>query len=158
MSNAEVRFLLAEAAHRGWIDGNAVDYYLAGAASSLEQHGIQDGDEGTVYDKATNGLVSFNRDAYLSDIRQIYENASNKMEPIMDQKWISLWMSPESWFDWRRVGLPDLNQNIISGSRGKNTPLRFWYEDAFNEKAMLEAVSKLQPAENNHWSKMWLLQ
>lgn len=157
MSNAEVRFLLAEAAHRGWIEGNAADYYLAGARASLEQHGIQHGDEAAVYDKDSNKLISFDREAYLSDIKKIYENAPNKMEPIMDQKWIALWMSPESWFDWRRVGLPDLNQHIISGSRGKNTPLRFWYEDAFNEKAMLEAVSKLEPAENNQWSKMWLL-
>lgn len=158
MSCAEVKFLLAEATYRKWIDGSALDYYLSGAKLSIEQHGVGDGDARAVYDKEANTLVSFDMAGYLSGITEAYERASDKLAPIMDQKWIALWMSAESWFDWRRTGLPDLNQHIISGSRGKNTPLRFWYEDAFNEKEMLDAVSRLDPAVNNQWSKMWLLQ
>ncbi len=158
MSCAEVKFLLAEAAHRGWIDGGALTHYINGVKSSLEQHGITDGAAKAVYDRKNNTLIAFDRALYLSNIEKVYEGASNKLEPIMDQKWIALWMSGESWFDWRRVGLPDLNKNIISGSRGQNTPIRFWYEDAFNEKEMVQAVSKLVPATNNQWSKMWLLQ
>ena len=52
-----------------------------------------------------------------------------------------------------------LNQNIISGTRGQNTPLRFIYSDAYNEANMLDAVNTgLSPAENDQWSQMWLLQ
>lgn len=158
MSCAEVDFLRAEAAHRQWVNGGVLDYVKSGVRNSFTQHGIQDGAPNAVYDAAGNRLVAFRLNDYLDSLEGRYALAANKLEVVMTQKWIAMWMSTDAWFDVRRTGLPDLNQNIISGSRGKLTPLRFWYEDAFNEREMLQAVGRLQPAENNHWAKMWLLQ
>ncbi|NJB81824.1 SusD/RagB family nutrient-binding outer membrane lipoprotein [Wenyingzhuangia aestuarii] len=158
MNVAEVQFILAEASARGWITNNAYDYYKNGIKMSFEQYEITNGDDNSIYDKANNTLISFDENEYIANVKNIFDNASNKLEPIIHQKWIALWLTSESWFDWRRTGFPDLNSNIISGSNGNNTPVRFWYTDPYNEDNMLKAIEKLQPATNNQWSKMWLLQ
>ncbi|WP_339714742.1 SusD/RagB family nutrient-binding outer membrane lipoprotein [uncultured Kriegella sp.] len=158
MNAAEVQFILAEAGVRGWVSNSALDYYNNGIQLSMGQYGISDGDPSAVYDKENNTLIPFDQGVYMAQAQQIFNDATDKMEPIMHQKWISQWFTPESWFDWRRTGLPNLNVNIISGSKGQATPLRFGIDDPFNEDNMLQAISKLQPAENDQWSKMWLLQ
>lgn len=158
MNSAEVDFTLAEASVRGWITGDAYDYYKSGIEKSFDQYAIADGDPSSVYDATNNALVEFDESAYLANTKMIFDNAADKLEPILNQKWIALWMMPDSWFDWRRTGLPDLNSNIISGTKGQNTAVRFWYDDPYNEENMLDAISKLQPATNDQWSKMWLLQ
>lgn len=158
MNAAEVQFILAEANVRGWIPNSALDYYNSGIQLSMGQYGISDGDPSAVYDRENNTLIPFDQGVYMAQAQQIFNDATDKMEPIMHQKWISQWFTPESWFDWRRTGLPNLNVNIISGSKGQATPLRFGIDDPFNEENLLQAISKLQPAENDQWSKMWLLQ
>lgn len=158
MNAAEVQFILAEASVRGWISNSALDYYNSGIRLSMGQYGISDGDPSTVYDKDNNTLVPFDQGMYMAQVQQIFNDATDKMVPIMHQKWISQWLTPESWFDWRRTGLPNLSVNIIAGTKGQEIPVRFYYDDPFNEENMLQAIGKLQPAENDQWSKMWLLQ
>tara|TARA_R110002049_G_scaffold7795_2_gene44005 strand:- start:11000 stop:12736 length:1737 start_codon:yes stop_codon:yes gene_type:complete len=155
---AEVQFILAEASVRGWISNSALDYYNNGIQLSMGQYGISDGDPSAVYDKENNTLIPFDQGVYMAQAEQIFNDATDKMEPIMHQKWISQWLTPESWFDWRRTGLPNLSVNIIAGTKGQEIPVRFYYDDPFNEENMLKAIGKLQPAENDQWSKMWLLQ
>ncbi|MBC8769062.1 SusD/RagB family nutrient-binding outer membrane lipoprotein [Arenibacter sp. BSSL-BM3] len=158
MNAAEVQFILAEASVRGWISNSALDFYNSGILLSMGQYGISDGDQSAVYDKTNNTLVPFDQGVYMAQAQQIFNDATDKMEPIMHQKWISQWLTPESWFDWRRTGFPNLSVNIIAGTKGQEIPVRFYYDDPFNEENMLQAISKLQPAENDQWSKMWLLQ
>lgn len=158
MSCAEVKFILAEASLRGWIVGNAYDYYTNGIEKSFEQYKITDGAPSAVYDKDNQSFISFNKADYLANTQSIYNNSSNKLESIISQKWIALWMTSESWFDWRRTGFPNLNENILFGTNGQNTPVRFWYDDIYNENNMIDAVNKLQPATNDQWSHMWLTQ
>jgi hypothetical protein len=79
----------------------------------------------------------------------------------MYQKWLALWMTPEFWFDWRRTGLPALGKNVVEGSNGDKIPVRLIYgsnEYVVNEDNVRSAVTKLQPAEDSQWSKMWLIQ
>lgn len=158
MSASETQFILAEASTRGWISGDAFDFYKNGIEISLNQYDIADGDSSSVYDVENNTLVPFNQDVYIANVTQLYNESSNKLAVIMHQKWIANWLTAESWFDWRRTGFPVLNNNIISGTNGQNTPQRFWYDDPYNEEHMLEAIQGLQPSTNDQWSKMWLLQ
>jgi len=157
MNCAEVDFILSEASHRGWIGGNAYDYYTSGIEKSFAQYAIADG-VALVYDAANQTHVVFDQTAYITNTQAIYNSASDKLVPIINQKWIALWMTAESWFDWRRTGIPNLTDNIISGTNGQNIPLRFAYDDTYNETNMLNAIDKLVPAENDQWSRMWLLQ
>lgn len=156
MNCAEVDFILSEASHRGWTGGNAYDYYASGIEKSFGQYDISDG-VSLVYDADNNTHVIFSKADYIANAEAIYNNASDKLDPILDQKWIALWMTAESWFDWRRTGLPILTDNIIAGTKGQMIPLRFAYDDPYNETNMLDAIEKLVPPENDQWSKMWII-
>ncbi len=151
MSAAEVNFILSEAALNTWVSGNAEDYYNAGIQQSLKAWGVG---------------ASFND--YIG-------NASfTGLESIIEQKWIASWTAAaESWFDYRRTGLPNLQVNgpALGGSAKRDAlPLRFYYhydnEIAKNTENAEAAIEKLEPTEfkgtdvsnNSAWSKIWLLQ
>ncbi|MCZ2339971.1 MAG: SusD/RagB family nutrient-binding outer membrane lipoprotein [Chitinophagales bacterium] len=87
---AEVNFLLAEAVERGFITGNAEDYYNAAIRASIEYWGVE------------------GADAYLAQDGVKYSGASWQ-ERIGIQKWIALYNRPfDAWTDWRRLDYPAL--------------------------------------------------
>jgi len=86
MQYAELQFILAEAAQKGWIGGNAQDYYEEGITSSFEYWGVELPND------------------YLSRTGVAYDG---QLETIMTQKWLaSFLVGFEGWFDYRRTGLP----------------------------------------------------
>ena len=146
MSAAETHFVLAEAASYGWISGNAGEHYAAGIKQSLNAWKI-----GNTYD------------AYIAGAPY------SGLESIIRQKWIASWTAAaESWFDWRRTGLPVLQTG--ESARRPALPLRFYYhfddEISKNTVNAEEAIARLQPTQykgtdvsnNSAWSKFWLLQ
>ena len=146
MSASEVNFILSEAASRGWIAGNAADYYAAGIRESFNAWEVADQFSDYITHAPYNGL-----------------------ESIMEQKWFANWTTAqEAWFDWRRTGLPALRTGP-SASR-KALPLRWYYnynnEIAKNTVNAQAAIDRLEPTQylgndqtnNSAWSKMWLLQ
>lgn len=145
MSAAEVHFILAEAATKGWVSG-AETHYAEGIKQSFKAWGV-----GSAFDSYIGGAP--------------YAG----LESIIQQKWIASWTtSAESWFDYRRTGLPALK----TGESAKRAalPLRFYYhfdnEIAKNTVNAEAAIAKLEPTQykgndisnNSAWSKMWLLQ
>ncbi|MCK5368607.1 MAG: SusD/RagB family nutrient-binding outer membrane lipoprotein [Cyclobacteriaceae bacterium] len=146
MSAAEVHFILSEAALYGWGSGTPVGHYGAGIQQSMNAWGVGD-----------------DFDDYIAGAPY-----SGK-ESIIQQKWIASWTAAaESWFDYRRTGLPDL-QTGESAKREK-LPLRFYYafsnEISLNTANAAAAIEKLEPtaykgsdvSNNSAWSKSWLLQ
>jgi hypothetical protein len=157
---AEVNFILAEAVTRTWITGSAVDYYKKGIAASLDQYGIVNGDR-KVYNVKTHQLDAFDQAGFLTAQEIMFTAATNKLEPILTQSWASMYMTGESWFNWRRTGLPNLGKNIIAGGKGDKIPVRYSYGDAernFNADNTNSAINTLDPKVNDQWSKMWLIQ
>ncbi|WP_236969378.1 SusD/RagB family nutrient-binding outer membrane lipoprotein [Membranihabitans marinus] len=145
-SSSEVYFILAEAAEKGWISGQASEYYATAISRSFSAWGISG---------------SFN--GYLD--RAPY----NGVESIIEQKWIASWSAAaEAWFDYRRTGLPDLKTGELA--KRQALPLRFYYhfndEISKNTENAEAAIAKLEPTEykgidvsnNSAWSKFWLLQ
>lgn len=146
MSAAEVHFILSEAALYGWGSGTAEGHYAAGIQQSMIAWGVGD-----------------DFDDYI--IGAPYAGK----ESIILQKWIASWTAAaESWFDYRRTGLPDL-QTGESAKREK-LPLRFYYhfdsEISLNTANAAAAIEKLEPTDykgsdasnNSAWSRTWLLQ
>ncbi|MEO8474667.1 MAG: SusD/RagB family nutrient-binding outer membrane lipoprotein [Chryseolinea sp.] len=144
MSAAEVNFILAEAASYGWISG-ASDYYANGVQESFNAWGVSDDFADYITGAPYDGL-----------------------ESIIQQKWIASWSAAaESWFDWRRTGLPNLEAGP-SATRAA-LPIRFYYslDDDINTNTANAnaAISKLvptsfkgsDPTNNSAWSKTWLL-
>lgn len=160
ISASEVNFLLAEAAAKSWITGNSEDFYWQGISASLEQYGIGNGDI-KVYNKVTHKHEGFDLAAFESERKEAFRTADDKMEEIISQKWASNFTTTESWFDWRRTGFPDIANNVISGAQGSKIPVRYVFGESelnYNSENVSVAISRLEPAVNDQWSKMWLLQ
>lgn len=163
MSYSELSFILAEAKLKGWItSGTTLDYYLAGIVGSLRQYNISNGSM-SVYDQNTDAIIPFDENAFIANLTNKFNSASDDTErltQLMTQKWLAAFMTPEFWFDWRRTGLPNFGVNLIAGSNGSKIPVRYIYGDderILNGPNVTDAVSRLEPAENSQWSKMWLL-
>lgn len=97
MNTAEVKFILAEAAAKGWINGSAATFYNAGARESIKMW-----------------LPTWNLDiqAYLTTADIEWEEGLSldaKMERIHLQKYYALFlMDMQQWFEYRRTGHPIL--------------------------------------------------
>ena len=91
------------------------------------------------------------------------------LESIIQQKWIASWTAAaESWFDYRRTGLPNLQAG--ESAKRQALPLRFYYhfEDEISKNTVNaeDAIGRLEPtafkgsdvSNNSAWSKVWVLQ
>jgi len=115
---AESYFLMAEAALRGWIIGNAEDLYVQGIKTSMEQHEVSIGDylstttNPTLYTDPHNSQLSFDLSSATSggDVTVAWSRAetdARKLEAIITQKWIALYpLGFEAWCDFRRTNYP----------------------------------------------------
>lgn len=147
MSAAEVRFILAEAALKGWAVGDAKTHYEAGVKASLDTWGVG------------NGYAT-----YIAGADAKYDGT---LKQIIEQKWIASWTAAqEAWFDYRRTGFPELK----TGPQAKRSvlPVRFYYmldERNLNKTNTESAMSKLETTpystvdgKNSPWSKPWVIQ
>jgi len=132
---AECQFLLAEAAQKGLISGDAQSYYEAGIEASFDFLGA-DGAQ-AYYKQTSKPLVNWGA-------------STNKIEAIITQKWIALngINALQSWFDYNRTGYPS-NLPISNKASTADRPVRLFYPasevssnggnlpsqpDAFNDK------------------------
>lgn len=142
MNYSELEFILAEAAQKGYISGEAETHYLNGVNAAFEFYDITPAD--SYFEQEGVKLSADNETA---------------LDQIATQKWMSLFMTGmEGWIDWRRTGKPA----IIPGPDNVNNdqvPVRFIYpgeEQALNNDNWKNAVSRLGEDDIN--AKMWLLQ
>jgi hypothetical protein len=125
MTYAEVLFLRAEAAQRGFVAGDAAALYAAGIRASMQMYGVATADI----------------DAYLAQPSVAY----NGLASIARQKWIALFMNgPEAYAEVRRLNAPGLNP--ASGSViGPRIPVRIFYptnEESYNTANLAAAVAR----------------
>lgn len=147
ISYAEVCFILAEAADKGWNVGSQQSWYEKGVEASFDTWDI-----------------SGDYNAYVAGAGVAYDGS---LEQIMVQKWIANWtVAHEAWCDWRRTGFPTLTVGL-KGER-EAMPLRYQYgssEKARNADNYSAAINNLQETgftaqdgKDSSWSKFWLLQ
>jgi len=109
---AEVLFIYAEAAARGWISADASTLYNEAIIASLKQFGITD----------TNTI-----NTYLSR-SDVQFNVATWYESIGWQKWIAYYgQGPDAFTDWRRLGYPQLTPGPNSVLDKGEMPRRFYY-------------------------------
>ncbi|MGX5819592.1 SusD/RagB family nutrient-binding outer membrane lipoprotein [Chitinophaga lutea] len=164
MTAAEVWFLRAEAAIRGWAKaGDAKTNYENGVKASFAQHGAGDP---TTYladntskaapyvdtKNATNSVPA--GDQYLSTVTIRWEEGDafeRKLERIITQKWIAMFPDgQEAWSEYRRTGYPKLFPVVINNSGGKIPTATFirrinFVRDEYsgNPKGVQGAITKL---------------
>src|SRR5687768_5208787 len=117
MSYAEMLFLGAEAAQRGWITGDAASLYRQAITASMKEQGVSDAAIAT----------------YLAQGSVAY----NGLRSIGEQKWLALYLAGiEAFNEVRRTGFPvlELSANAVE----EDFPARMPYpteEKLYNEKA-----------------------
>lgn len=130
LSAAEVYFLRAEGAIRGWsMGGTPQQLYEAGIAGSFEQWSA--GNAATYMANNTGTALGYtdpvnsnNNTPALTSITIKWSDADNfetKLERILTQKWIALYPNgQEAWSEYRRTGYPRLfgiKRNLGNDSR-----------------------------------------
>ncbi|MFK7806420.1 MAG: SusD/RagB family nutrient-binding outer membrane lipoprotein, partial [Saprospiraceae bacterium] len=132
MDYAEVSFLIAEAAERGIISGDAAAAYAAGISASMNYWGISDA-------TAIDAYVAANP-----------YDAANWKESIGTQKWLAFYMNgPQAWAEWRRLDFPVLDVPVAAIE--DNIPVRLPY--ALSETSTNSSFSASNP--NDIMTKMW---
>ncbi len=120
MTFAELQFILAETAAKGWISGSAENYYKSGVLFSITQwlplwpnatsSGVAPSPAITITDPVFNKYLT---DAELNWDNNLPINApqgnDSKMEKIHLQKYYSMFLADmQQWFEYRRTGHPFL--------------------------------------------------
>jgi hypothetical protein len=96
MTYSELMFLMAEAANKGYITGDAATYYYNGIAASLAFNGVSGGYA-----------------AYIAQASVAYTAGAAGLQKIAEQNWIGLYCQGiESWTEWRRTKFPVLSLPI----------------------------------------------
>jgi len=132
MNYAELQFILAEAALKGYITGNPKTYYDLGVKAGIEHWGLTM----PANYLTTNAEVAF-PDAGTFD---------EKMEKIMIQKYFTLFFTDfQQWFEYRRTKKPTLP--IGPGAKnGGEMPSRLYYPvtvQSLNRSNYLDAATRM---------------
>lgn len=169
MRAAEVYFLRAEGALRGWnMGGTAEELYNAGIRTSLSARTNATGAEIDAYINSTNTPISPEDDwnsPPLSDIPVAFASEGTfetKLEQIITQKWLALYPDGwEAWAEFRRTGYPNLYPIINSLNpeiSETETMKRITFvtgEYTENEKATLAAVELLRNSQDKNYTRVW---
>lgn len=139
MQYAELQFLLAEAAQRGFISGDAQLYYEEGVSSSFNY-----------WEVPMPG-------GYLSQAGVAYDNS---VETIINQKWLALFLNGyEAYYDFRRTGFPTAITPGPDNVNNDRVPVRYLYPDdqqTLNTENYQAVVAR--QGEDNINTEMWILQ
>ena len=130
LSYAEVSFIQAEAAERGWIPGSAAAFYLQGIQASMAQWGVTDA-----------AAIA----AYVAQPGVAYTPGVAGLRQIALQKWIALYTDGVSaWAEWRRTCIP---VTVVPGPDAiiPTVPRRYMYstrEHSVNSANLDAAVAR----------------
>lgn len=133
MTYADVSFMLAEAAERGWISGSAATYYNQGIRASMEQWGVTN-------DAAITAFIAHPNVAYVA--------GTEGLRRIATQQWLALFGDGgQAWALWRRTCVPN---TVKPGPDAilATVPRRLQYsttENAVNKTQVEAAVARQGP-------------
>lgn len=146
LTHSQTQLLLAEAVERGWITGNADDFYEEGIRANMEQMAFY-GENATIETSDIDAYIATNP-----------LDGSNNLELINDQYWVSSFLNgPEAFANFRRTGYPDLSPNTYPGQDISGDFIRrLTYpnaEIAVNGENLNEATSRMGP--DNLDTRVW---
>jgi hypothetical protein len=129
MTAAEVWFLKAEAALRGWAGAGVVQTdYETGIQISMNQYGVSGAAAAYISDATSKPadyvdyLNSANNDTALGKITIKWDPSATdevKLERIITQKWLAMFPEgQEAWTEFRRTGYPKLFPILVNQSGG----------------------------------------
>ena len=160
---AEQCFILAEAVLRGWITGNASDYYNKGIRAAMEFIANNTPDE----EKYHSGRQI--TDEYITQYLQnncikLQGNFESQLKKIIVQKYLAYYMQypMDAYYEYRRTGYPVLpiNPNTNRNTDKNKIPVRWMYstwEYDYNKENVEEAVQRQYEGIDDYNKLMWIL-
>ncbi|GAB3935594.1 SusD/RagB family nutrient-binding outer membrane lipoprotein [Mucilaginibacter myungsuensis] len=148
ITNSEMRFIEAEAAFRANLPQRAYDAYRLGITAHMDRLGVS----------------VANRTTYLASTGIAQNPAGLSLKKIMEQKYIALYMNPETWADMRRL---DYSQSIYTGfyyptnpnpvavAAGNAYPRRTYYPTTEVTLNPNEVTKQGQNAQNYFLKPLW---
>ncbi len=172
-SAAEVAFLRAEAALKGWSDvgASAEEYYNKGITISFQERGVE-GSAADYYNDTTrkpkdfadlkNGSYNCNIKHKLTIKWNDGASAEEKLERLIIQKWIANYpLGAEAWNDYRRTGYPqifpavdNLSTQGVTSERGQRR-LRFSLTEYESNRANVEKAAGMIGADRENIDLWW---
>lgn len=152
ISNAEMDFLLAEAALRGWYTGaTAATLYTQGIRAGMRQWALYGND----------GVISSSAIETYATAQALVTGATmaKQMEQIHTQFWVSLFPnSQETFLNWRRTGYPALVPNNYVGNITNGQIFRRMLYPALEENLNTEnyRTAVTRQGENTFLTHIWL--
>lgn len=172
MSAAEVYFLRAEGAARGWnMNGTAETLYNTGVSTAFAQYNAGDATTYTndatstqmAYTDVVNGSNSYS--APLSTITIKWNEGDSferKLERIITQKWIAVFPDgQEAWSEFRRTGYPNVFPVVENRSQGTISTtvqirrLPFPQSEILNNASGVAVGRSLLGGPDNGGTKLW---
>lgn len=159
---SEQQFILAEACLRGWISGNAGDYYKKAIKAHMEF--VRD----CTPEEYAHGRVMTDEyiNSYLANAKiQLTGSFEKDLEKLITQKYISYYLQHtyEAYYDYRRTGYPVLpinpesSKNVTAPDR---IPVRYMYPEReynYNRTNLEEALNRQFGGSDNINDVMWIL-
>lgn len=163
---------IAEAINRGWVTGNAEDWYVKGIQASQGFFDVKTGDVAVTLETRNGAVVTsagyvvkFNwADYYAQTAVKYAGNNAKGLEQILNQKYVGFFMNSgmEAFYNWRRTGYPT---NFAKGGPGTGNsgtiPRRWLYpssERIYNEANYKTAVqAQFGKAAETVNDELWLL-
>ncbi|WP_192823463.1 SusD/RagB family nutrient-binding outer membrane lipoprotein [Rufibacter sp. LB8] len=138
MGSFESLFLQAEAAQRGWITGSAKTFYELAIQESFKYMEVPAGE-----------FAAYNNQNSVN-----FDQATDKIERIIEQKWLALnsISSIEAWNDYRRLGFPNLPNSLLAPSPTAR-PLRLMYPET--ERQTNDAEASKQGNDDILTARVW---
>jgi hypothetical protein len=144
----EMCFNIAEAIHRGWVSGDAGEWYKRGITASMAFYGFTDA-------TVVNNYINRSEIKYVSGVDQSLTN-------ILEQKYIALFMHSgmESYFTWRRTGIPAFAAGGAGTGNSGVIPRRFQYPTSERDNNKTNYQTALQRqfgnTNDNINDKLWI--
>ena len=161
-SYADVNFILAEACVRGFITGNAKQYYEEGVRAAMTFTGDNTPDAYQRGRKITQEYIT----EYLNHPGVSFESsAQRQIEQIGTQRYISMFLQ-EPWgglWQMRRINVPKIPVNSVTNENRDDKsklPVRWLYPNSeynYNTENVNEAVQRQFNGNDNADGVMWIL-
>lgn len=164
ISYAEQNFILAEAVLRGWISGNAQNYYNAGITAAMNFIVAYTPDD-PLYNHGRKIDGPYIQSYLASSAIALSPDATKALKQIGQQKYILYFMQHpwDAYYEYRRTGYPALPINPATSQNidDKNSmPLRWMYatdEYTYNGDNLKEALTRQYGGQDKTNGVMWIL-
>lgn len=166
---SEMCFNISEAINRGWVTGDAEEWYKKGIQASISFYGIADGANTGYYLPIGKSLgewitspFNFDFNTYYNQALVKYETGAAGLNKILLQKYLAFFQNSgwEAYYNFRRTGIPAFSTGVGIGNNGQ-IPKRWTYPSSEQQRnaVNLQATLQSQFSGNDDINGvMWLVQ